>query len=437
LYFIQVDNNSNFSTPNISTSTASTSYTPASTLADGVYFWHIQAKDAADNLSGWSATWSLVIDSTPPEVPILVSPTDGEVTSDNTPIFTWNSSLGAVQFKLEVDDNNNFSSLLGQEIVGALSFHWSTTIVDGTYFWRIQALDAAGNQSAWSTVRGFQIDTSTPLAPSLINPPASANSVDATPTFEWSAPVGATQYHIQAYTGANFEILAVDQTVNQPTFTSAPLAQGLYRWRVEAGDAAGNWSSPSDPRELMIYSFVTPMFQDGFETGDLGTGWSVSTRNEGRVQVANNATIPGGVNTGAYSLFLDDAVPGGTASSQAQAVLTADLEGVSVATLSFSWRGFADTNSSADAVYISGNYGTNWCRIRDFDDPQKTYKAETIDLIASAKTCGLTLNDHFQIRFQFFGFYGILDGANADGYGIDNINLFALKPAIYLPLVRK
>jgi hypothetical protein len=99
--------------------------------------------------------------------------------------------------------------------------------------------------------------------------------------------------------------------------------------------------------------------------------------------------------------------------------------------LSFSWRGFANTNTSADAVYISEDYGADWCRIKDFDDPQKTYKAETLDLVASAKTCGLTLNDHFQIRFQFFGFNGIQD-ATPDGYGIDNINLFALKPVAYM-----
>ncbi|MFN8413117.1 MAG: hypothetical protein U0Z26_12090 [Anaerolineales bacterium] len=60
LYQIQMDNNSNFSSPEASDTTKNLTIKLKS-LSPGIYFWHVRAKDAAGNWGNWSATFSLTI----------------------------------------------------------------------------------------------------------------------------------------------------------------------------------------------------------------------------------------------------------------------------------------------------------------------------------------------------------------------------------------
>ncbi|MFQ5616688.1 MAG: LamG-like jellyroll fold domain-containing protein [Anaerolineales bacterium] len=64
-YQLQVDNNSNFSSPEINDTTTSSIYTPGSSLSDGTYYWRVRARDAVGNWSGWSSVWSLTINTAP------------------------------------------------------------------------------------------------------------------------------------------------------------------------------------------------------------------------------------------------------------------------------------------------------------------------------------------------------------------------------------
>ncbi|UCC87827.1 MAG: M4 family metallopeptidase, partial [Anaerolineales bacterium] len=81
--------------------------------------------------------------------------------------------------------------------------------------------------------------------------------------------------------------------------------------------------SDSDTFSVAVTGVAGCGFSDGFESGNLGTGWTAYTSNEGRVRVGSSYP-----HSGAYSLLLDDAA-GNLTYSYAAAILTLDLSGQS------------------------------------------------------------------------------------------------------------
>ena len=154
-------------------------------------------------------------------------------------------------------------------------------------------------------------------------------------------------------------------------------------------------------------------FSDGFESGGLGNAWAVETDYEGRVRV--DSTYP---HVGSYSLLLDDDTDDGF-TSHASAILALDLSGQSQVEMSFWWREFGDENDADDGVFISDDYGATWYQAFSFNDGPSTFTQATIDLDAQASAAGMSLNDHFLVKFQFYDDYSI----TTDGYAIDEVGV--------------
>jgi immune inhibitor A len=69
VYHIQIDNNSDFSSPVFDVNTLSfSSFTPSYDLSDNLYYWHVRAGNGSV-WSGWSATWTVTVDAVPPGSP--------------------------------------------------------------------------------------------------------------------------------------------------------------------------------------------------------------------------------------------------------------------------------------------------------------------------------------------------------------------------------
>ena len=95
-------------------------------------------------------------DTTAPPVPTLVSPANTAHTNDTTPFFDWTAvtDASAVYYQLLVDNNSDFSS----PVINITRTTWScygvtTAMARGTYYWKVRAVDAAGNASAWTSTR--------------------------------------------------------------------------------------------------------------------------------------------------------------------------------------------------------------------------------------------------------------------------------------------
>lgn len=146
-----------------------------------------QLKDAAGNLSGTSDTYfqNYNVDNTAPAVPNLTFPADGVLRhSADTNHSDWSAvtdANGPVTYNYESAYDAGFTNIA----YGPSSTGTATTILnpgepETTYYWRVQACDAAGNCSAWSTARSITIDNTAPVVSVT---PAAGNLIHGTTTF--------------------------------------------------------------------------------------------------------------------------------------------------------------------------------------------------------------------------------------------------------------
>ncbi|RLG57334.1 MAG: hypothetical protein DRN83_02140 [Hadesarchaea archaeon] len=156
-YELQVDDNADFSSPEIHEDNLSArTYMASTALPDGDYFWRVAAYDSAGNLMGWSDVHAFAVDTTPPEMPTLHAPENGAQLNDNTPTFEWAPSFEAQEYRLLVDENSEFSSPEIDLTQTENSYTSTTELPDDNYYWMVIAIDRAGNESE-SLVRTFSV----------------------------------------------------------------------------------------------------------------------------------------------------------------------------------------------------------------------------------------------------------------------------------------
>lgn len=91
----------------------------------------------------------------------LVSPANGNSTSDTTPSFDWDEAVDRSLVSYEIQADNGGSEFPSPEVNEAglttSDFTPSGSLAAGTYAWRVRATDAAGNVGAWSETFSFTI----------------------------------------------------------------------------------------------------------------------------------------------------------------------------------------------------------------------------------------------------------------------------------------
>ncbi|MBZ0293089.1 MAG: hypothetical protein K8L99_11045 [Anaerolineae bacterium] len=234
-YQIQIDNNSDFSSPERDASPTTTTYTASPQLTDTLYYWRVRGISAAGS-GPWSDMRSFKIDTQPPAVPVLRSPQNAQETTTNRPIFSWDAVTGATSYEMRLGTNNPPQTLMASG--DATSYQPPSSLVAGHYYWQVRALDAAGNVSAWSTPFSLTITSPANEAP-LPN-----YHTTSTVTLSWGALDGATAYEIQVDTQPSFANPLVYSTIveaNALQVTTPPLTNGIYYWRVRA-QRSGTWT---------------------------------------------------------------------------------------------------------------------------------------------------------------------------------------------------
>ncbi|MEM3402495.1 MAG: PGF-pre-PGF domain-containing protein, partial [Candidatus Hadarchaeales archaeon] len=128
------------------------------------------AKDN-DNLTEMPPTTadaSCGVDTTPPSATVLLSPKDWELLDNSTPMFEWSAvqDFSGVQYSLQLDENIDFSSPMTKFTTTPIcQLSPEEALNTGTYFWRIRAIDGAGNMGAWSPTFIFMYR---PFIPSVL-----------------------------------------------------------------------------------------------------------------------------------------------------------------------------------------------------------------------------------------------------------------------------
>lgn len=167
-YELQIASDSGFSSIVDDVSGIATpSKTLTADLADGSYFWRIIATDIAGN-STTSSSSTFTVDTVAPEAFALLTPSDQSFVDTLTPTFIWedaNDSQSSVTYKLEISSVSDFSAVvLTKSGLSGTTY----TLQSGeelsdevTYYWRVTAIDAAGN---------FRVSSSFEVTPDLTPP---------------------------------------------------------------------------------------------------------------------------------------------------------------------------------------------------------------------------------------------------------------------------
>ena len=122
-----------------------------------------------------------------PDVPNLVGPNDGDTVAF-LPVFSWDPVAGADKYNFVLSADSAFNSPVYQ-LNGTKNTRSTPdkTVPNGTYYWRVQAVDTDGNTSGWSETR--QIEKLWADSPALTAPDDAA--IDLLPRRAARAPVGA------------------------------------------------------------------------------------------------------------------------------------------------------------------------------------------------------------------------------------------------------
>ncbi|MHA1622895.1 MAG: hypothetical protein ACTSVO_12240, partial [Candidatus Heimdallarchaeaceae archaeon] len=243
-YQVQIATTPTFSSTERDITTSSTAYIP-SALPDGAHYWRVRGRDSIGNWGPWSTVWVFIIDTVPPGTTILVSPASWSYTNDNTPTFDWNPATGGYNYQIQISRDLFFSLIFLQSTSTNTIYTPSTVFTDGDYWWRVRAIDRAGNEGPWSAIWLISVDTVPPGTPTPLTPADDAYSNDTTLYLEWTASVGGYSYQLHVDTDAGFGSLDVDYTSENTNYTTSSLSDGVYYWRVRSIDQAGNiggWS---------------------------------------------------------------------------------------------------------------------------------------------------------------------------------------------------
>jgi surface antigen len=153
-YNLQVDNSSDFASPEIDLTTTDSEHTPETPLAPDTYYWRVHSTNDCGNGS-WSSVWSVAVLGIP-SAPNLLSPPDGALRCNTTPTFEWSAVPEAAYYRIQVDNNSDFSS---PEIIadGMRSYYTpSRPLAPDAYYWRVRASGTCGH-SEWSIVRSLSL----------------------------------------------------------------------------------------------------------------------------------------------------------------------------------------------------------------------------------------------------------------------------------------
>ncbi len=278
--------------------------------ANGTWYWQVRAIDEAGNKSAWTSPWKLTIDMAAPDAPVLLSPGNGVPINGSNPVANdWQDVLDASyyiyqSYNVDGSGNCNLASIRWTEDYTASQTN-SRVLADGLKFcWRVKAVDAAGNQSAWSELWKTIADNSAPSVPVITNPTAE-QYFNSTPILnKWAASSdanGVAGYQI-AYRyddghtfggstcpGELIDGLPVsgcrDTSATQRNHIPGLIEQGGVTIWVRAVDNAGNWSDWSD--SVHYYYDATPpaaptitVSESGGDvliSGDLTNSYSIIT----------------------------------------------------------------------------------------------------------------------------------------------------------------
>jgi hypothetical protein len=248
-YTVEWSTDSGFSGITGSATAASNTYTHTVALAEGTSYFRVRATDAAANVSSNSSTGSVLVDTTAPTTP--GTPSTTTPTSDTTPTWTWSAStdggsgLASQAYTVQWSTDSGFSGITGSATAASTTYTHTVTLADGTWYFRVRATDAVGNESSFSSTGSAVVDLEGPIISSI-----AATPTDTTVEITWTTDEASSSQINYGTTISYGSDTALEDTSPRVTSHSVEIT-GLtdcteYHYRVRSIDSVGNESVSTD-----------------------------------------------------------------------------------------------------------------------------------------------------------------------------------------------
>jgi hypothetical protein len=115
-------------------------------------------------IAGETEAWAIfIVENDPPDKPEVISPSEGDrigFIGRFSPTFEWDEveDPSGVYYSLRIWTADNVTRVSNVDLVGAnYTLNDIEALPQGTYYWSIQAVDRAENESGWTEPRSFRI----------------------------------------------------------------------------------------------------------------------------------------------------------------------------------------------------------------------------------------------------------------------------------------
>ncbi len=197
-------------------------------------------------------------------------------------VLSWSPVPGAVNYIVEVSASPGFQKVVWSKQTDQPQIAPDAILGDGTYWWRVTAIDSAGTHGITSGVATFAKRWAGTVTGGVLSdtPGGAASSlIRVTPYLRWAPVSGAAYYQAQIAAGNQFAAPVFDSgLITDPGVDpgqNAVLPDGNYIWRVRAFDAAHNpgpWTTESSYQKAWV-SPTTTAPDDGATVSNFELQW--------------------------------------------------------------------------------------------------------------------------------------------------------------------
>ena len=230
---------------------------------DGYYKYKIRTVDQVGNIGEASDWCGVTLDREAPDAPSLVSPANNAVVDGAVLLSDWTTVTDAHHYIYESYHDSAATNLRWHAEYTA-SEKTATNVAESTFWWRVKAVDNAGNESAWSDLWKVTIDNTAPSTPTglrFLNPDLACGAITniQTVTVDWDDSID----HIDGYDYKIDYPLIGGGRGNWQTFLNSSeyrggLNEGTHYIQVRAKDVLGRYSGWSSECSI-TYDSIAPV----------------------------------------------------------------------------------------------------------------------------------------------------------------------------------
>jgi hypothetical protein len=222
-------------------------------LSDGSHTFQVRAVDMAGNADTSPASFTWVIDTTPPPAPVVITPANGGNTNNTQPLVSGTAEASST---VTVFLDGVAAGTTTADAVGNWTFTPPSPLSDGSHTARARSTDAVGNTSIDSNTNTFTVDTVAPTVTltSAAPDPTNTSPIPVTVTFSES---------VTGFTAA--DIIPGNGTVSNfassgsgYTFDLIPSGLGLVTADIAAAVAQDAATNPNTAAAQFSRTFVGP-----------------------------------------------------------------------------------------------------------------------------------------------------------------------------------